>query len=67
MLSEIKKEVSKYPYPTFNSKYIDYLLAVQDRSILLEMKYLKTHNQLDILQLDKLISKDFDRMIDDNG
>lgn len=67
MLDKIKEEVHKHPYATFNSRYIDYLLEVQDSSILLEMKYLKTHNQLDILKLDRLISNNFDRMIHGNG
>lgn len=67
MLDEIKREVDDTTYPTFNSRYIDYLLEVQDRSILLEMKYLKTHNTLDVLKLDRLISREFDRIQDDFG
>lgn len=67
MLDEIKREVNDASYPTFNSRYIDYLLEVQDRSILLEMKYLKTHNTLDVLKLDRLISREFDRIQDDFG
>lgn len=67
MLDEIKRKVDDTSYPTFNSRYIDYLLEVQDRSVLLEMKYLKTHNTLDVLKLDRLISREFDRIQDDFG
>lgn len=65
MFETIRSYIDKTNGRTFNSLYIYYLAEVESRSVLLEMKYLRTHNRLDVLKLDSLIEKDFDRILDD--
>lgn len=63
MLEMIKCEISQPTSDTFYSKYIDYIIKVHNRSILLEMEYLTKHNKLDVLGIDALISKSFDEVL----
>lgn len=64
MLETVKKSVNRKVKKSFNERFIDYMLAVQGESILLEMDYLKKHNKLDILKLDKWIYASFEEAID---
>ena len=56
MLETVKRSVNRKVKKSFESKFIDYMLAVQGESILLEMEYLKKYNKLDVMKLDKLIN-----------
>lgn len=63
MLDSVKfsiDSVEDIPFPLYFQQYI---LKVQDENISYEFKYLQLHNVLDILSLDKLISKYFDQMV----
>lgn len=64
MLETVKKSVNRKVKKSFNERFIDYMLTVQGESILLEMDYLKKHNKLDILKLDKWIYASFEEAID---
>ena len=55
MLENVKKQVNKKTRKTFEEKYIDYILSVQDKNIELEMQYIRRHNKLDVMRLDKWI------------
>lgn len=57
MLETIKKLINKKDNPSFDSRYVDYMLEVQNDCILFEMSYLKQHNKLDVMKLDKLVSR----------
>ena len=59
MLETVKRAVNRKVKKSFDDRFIDYMLTVQNESILLEMKYLKTHNKLDIMKLDSLIDHSF--------
>ena len=59
MLETVKRSVNRKVKKSFDDKFIDYMLTVQNESIILEMKYLKTHNKLDVMNLDSLIDASF--------
>lgn len=63
MLETVRKYVHKRSKKTFDEKYLDYIITMQDKSILLEMEYIKTHNHLDILKLDKWIQSAFEEAV----
>ena len=56
MLETVKRAVNRRVKKSFDEKFIDYMLSVQGESIFLEMEYLKKHNRLDVMKLDKLIN-----------
>lgn len=56
MLETVKRCIRKRETRTFDERFVEYMLDVQNKNVLLEMKFLRTHNQLDVLQLDHLIS-----------
>ena len=58
MLNVVAHRASTSRYPSFEERFIDYLLSIQNQSIVLEMEYIKRHNTLDILKLDKWIEND---------
>ena len=58
MLDVVSHKVKSRRYPSFEERFIDYLLSIQNQSIMLEMEYIKRHNTLDILKLDKWIEHD---------
>lgn len=58
MLETVRRLVRRNVRKTFDEKYVDYIISVQGKSILLELDYLKTHNRLDILKLDALIERE---------
>lgn len=56
MLETVKRLLNKKDVPSFESKYVDYMLGIQNDCILFEMSYLKQHNKLDVMKLDKLVN-----------
>ena len=56
MLETVKKSIKKKRAETFNEVFIDYIISIQDKSIELEMEYIKRHNRLDVLKLDKWVN-----------
>lgn len=63
MLETVKQtihDVPNDPFPVFFNKYV---FSVQDINLESEMKYLMSHNVLDILSLDRLIVKYFNEMV----
>lgn len=64
MLGTVKKYIKKNSNVSFESKFIDYMIGVQNTSILLEMQYLIKYNKLDVLKLDKLIDASFKEAIE---
>lgn len=64
MLETVKRYIKKdIPNESFEKFFINYILAVQDKNIELEMEYLVSHNVLDIMKLDRLISDYMDRLV----
>lgn len=57
MLETIKQEINKNENLTFEQKYVNYLLSVQNLSIKLELDYIKKHNKLDVMKLDRVINR----------
>lgn len=55
MLETVRKCIRKKEPKSFNERFVDYIISVQDKSILLEMEYIKKHNKLDALNLDKWV------------
>ena len=55
MLETVKKKVNRRTSKTFDEVYIDYIIYVQDKNIQLEFDYIRRHNKLDVLKLDKWI------------
>lgn len=64
MLETVKRAVNRKVKKSFDERFIEYMLTAQGESILLEMDYLKKHNKLDIMKLDKLINASFKEAID---
>lgn len=56
MLENVKKQINKRVRKTFEEKYIDYVLSVQEVNLELEIDFFKRHNKMDVLQLDRMIS-----------
>lgn len=56
MLDTLKEHIQCKNFRGFEEFYIDYVLSIQDRHIILEMEYIKKHNKLDILKLDRWIT-----------
>lgn len=63
MLDVVKSSIDSVEDIPFHIYFQQYILKVQDENISYEFKYLQLHNVLDILSLDKLISKYFDQMV----
>lgn len=63
MLEIVKSSIDSVEDIPFHTYFQQYILKVQDENISYEFKYLQLHNVLDILSLDKLISKYFDQMV----
>lgn len=63
MLETVKKAISELPKESFNQYYMNYILEIQDKSIDEEFKYLRRHNKLDILNIDRWISSYLDRLV----
>lgn len=63
MLETVKRNIAKKSYKSFDEIYIDYLLKVQDVNILAEMEYIKKHNKIDVLKLDKWIAKELESVV----
>lgn len=63
MLETVRKEIKNLPSCTFSQYFIEYVMSVQDSNIDSEFSYLRRHNQLDILNVDKLISEYLCRLV----
>ena len=63
MLETVKTLVSRRVRKSFDERYADYLISVHNKSIALELEYLKRHNKLDVMKLDKLINSSFEKAI----
>ena len=56
MLETVKKTIRKRESRSFDERYIDYIISIQNKNIQLEMDYIRKHNTLDIMKLDKWVS-----------
>lgn len=62
MLETVRKYSTKKVRKTFEDLYVEYMLAVHSKSILLEMKYIQNHNRLDIMKLDKWVQSEIEEV-----
>lgn len=58
MLETIKSLIYPKHQIPFSSKFSNYVISILDKSVEVEFKYLLTHNKLDILGIDRLISSE---------
>ena len=63
MLQTIKDFIQNLPDESFQDFYTHYIMQVQDSNIEEEFRFLITHNNLDVLSVDKLISKDLGKLV----
>lgn len=63
MLETVRSEIKNLPSCTFSQYFIEYVMSVQDSNIDSEFSYLRRHNQLDILNVDRLISEYLSRLV----
>ena len=65
MLAKIKRKLHKIQKKTtsFDELYTDYIIAMYQQSLKLEMEYLLHHNKVDILKLDKWMNNEFKEAI----
>lgn len=63
MLQTIKDYISNLSDESFQNFYTHYIMQVQDSNIDEEFKFLITHNNLDVLSVDKLISNDLGKLV----
>lgn len=63
MLQTVKDFIQNLPDESFQNFYTHYIMQVQDSNIEEEFKFLITHNNLDVLSVDKLISKDLGKLV----
>ena len=63
MLETVITYINNLSDDTFTEKYVQYMLDIQCQSIQFELDYLKKYNKLDVLKLDKLISKGLEEAI----
>ncbi len=64
MLQTIKDYISNLSDESFQNFYTHYIMQVQDSNIDEEFKFLITHNNLDVLSVDKLISNDLGKLVE---
>ena len=64
MLQTIKDYINNLSDESFQNFYTHYIMQVQDSNIDEEFKFLITHNNLDILSVDKLISNDLGKLVE---
>ncbi len=60
MLETICNYINNKSFVDFEELFVDYVLSIQNQSVLLEIEYLRKHNKLDVLKLDKLINKELE-------
>lgn len=63
MLQTVKEFIQNLPDESFQTFYTRYIMQVQDSNIEEEFKFLITHNNLDVLSVDKLISNDLGKLV----
>lgn len=63
MLQTIKDYINNLSDESFQNFYTHYIMQVQDSNIEEEFKFLITHNNLDVLSVDKLISNDLGKLV----
>ena len=63
MLQTIKDYINNLSDESFQNFYTHYIMQVQDSNIDEEFKFLITHNNLDVLSVDKLISNDLGKLV----
>lgn len=66
VLDYLKSKLSRSARKSFNERFIDYMLQIQDTNLVLEMEYIEKHNNLDVFKLNKVIAKMIEGSIDDN-
>lgn len=64
MLQTIKDYINNLSDESFQDFYTHYIMQVQDSNIDEEFKFLITHNNLDVLSVDKLISNDLGKLVE---
>lgn len=64
MLQTIKDYINNLSDESFQNFYTHYIMQVQDSNIDEEFKFLITHNNLDVLSVDKLISNDLGKLVE---
>lgn len=63
MLQTVKDYINNLSDESFQTFYTRYIMQVQDSNIEEEFKFLITHNTLDVLSVDKLISNDLGKLV----
>ena len=63
MLQTVKDYINNLSDESFQTFYTRYIMQVQDSNIEEEFKFLITHNDLDVLSVDKLISNDLGKLV----
>lgn len=63
MLQTVKDYINNLSDESFQNFYTHYIMQVQDSNIEEEFKFLITHNNLDVLSIDKLISNDLGKLV----
>lgn len=64
MFQTIKDYINNLSDESFQNFYTHYIMQVQDSNIDEEFKFLITHNNLDVLSVDKLISNDLGKLVE---
>lgn len=63
MLNTIKTLINTVPGLPFTSFYADYIINVHHSNIEEEFRYLLSHNELTLEDVDKLVNSDLDRLV----
>lgn len=56
MLETVKAYSKKNLRKTFSHRFVEYMMDMQDLSIQYEFEYIRRHNKLDVLNLDRYIN-----------
>ncbi len=63
MLQTVKSLINKRNVPSFEEKFVNYTLKIYNTNIISEMDYIKKHNKLDVMKLDKWITSAFEELV----
>lgn len=66
MLDQLRRKLARPARKSFDEKFVDYLVQIQETNLVFEMEYIEKHNNLDVFKLNKVISSMIKDTIDDN-
>lgn len=66
MLENLRWKISRSARKSFNKRFVDYMVEIHETNLVLELDYIKKHNDLDVFKLNKVISQMIEDYNNDN-